>query len=303
MIESIVLKALKALSASQSRLAKFNGEPAVFYQKAPDDKSDLWDGAQYPRIDYDISWKDDPERKTVGVMVINVWCLNESEVPPEDIAAEMQDDIDTTFFTDASGSYCATWSQNQAFVGAGNEPQTIGITLQYDMWCFPNMSTIEPDPAAGFAAYVKSLYPQVVVVGSDDVAEIWKPTQDHPAFYARLAGESVTSKQILYAYSTFTAQVFGHVIMPSQKDAATMIREICQKLSLDGEFMLPYEQENGTPYIVNRIEYSPSSNPLKQGQVRVSGDYRVMRFYSPNSTIDSIHVSSSEADGSAGQKG
>lgn len=300
MIENIVLKALKALSASQSRLAKFNGEPAVFYQKAPDDKSDLWDGKQYPRIDYDISWRDDPERKTVGVLTINIWCLNESDVPPEDVAALMQDDLDTTFFTDESGSYCATWDRNQAFVGAGNEPQTIGITLQYDLWCFPNMETIEPDPAAGFSAYVKKLYPQIVVVGSEDVPEIWKPTKEHPAFYSRLSGDSVASKEILYAYATYTAQVFGHVIMPSQKDAASMIREICQKLAIDGEFMLPYAQENGTPYIVTRIEYSPSSNPLKQGQVRVSGDYRVMRFYSPASTIDTIHISSSDADSQKG---
>ena len=47
-------------------LARYNEAPAVFYQKAPSDSRPGWGSPRYPRMDFNVDMRHDPERKTEG---------------------------------------------------------------------------------------------------------------------------------------------------------------------------------------------------------------------------------------------
>ncbi|MEA4922155.1 MAG: hypothetical protein VB031_02170 [Eubacteriaceae bacterium] len=289
MIETTVLKALRQLNIADS-LAEYSNAKAIFYQAAPPDKDAGWSGSQYPRLDYNITWQYNPERKTAGTMAVNVWCLIETATPPEDIAIAIQDEIDATFFTDADGTYCATWARSDPFEITGTEPQMIGVTVYFDVWAFPAIGSIEPNPAAGFSAYVKAIYPDAKYIGVDTLAEIWKATDSSPAFYARMQGDTVQAKQTTWACATITANMMGHVIAPSQGAANNMIRGICQTLAIDGEISLPYARTDWTPMIITQLAYSTSANPMQQGQITLKGDYRILRAPEENTALEHINI-------------
>ena len=55
-------------------LAVFDGQPAFFYQKAPHDDTPGWGTPKYPRLDFNVDMRHDPERKTEGTMTFNIVC-------------------------------------------------------------------------------------------------------------------------------------------------------------------------------------------------------------------------------------
>ena len=102
-VEALILEAIQADEALSAQLAKFDGQPAVFYQTAPPDTDPGWDAVQYPRIDFVIDWAYDPERQTDGSCAVNVWCLNNGQASPEDVGAALRECLRDTFFTDEDG--------------------------------------------------------------------------------------------------------------------------------------------------------------------------------------------------------
>lgn len=58
-------------------LAVFDGQPAFFYQKAPHDDTPGWGTPKYPRLDFNVDMRHDPERKTEGTMTFNIVCSRE----------------------------------------------------------------------------------------------------------------------------------------------------------------------------------------------------------------------------------
>ena len=58
-------------------LAAYQGLPAFFYQKSPSDSRPGWGTPRYPRVDFNIDLRNDPERKTAGTLTVNIWCTTE----------------------------------------------------------------------------------------------------------------------------------------------------------------------------------------------------------------------------------
>ena len=72
-LEDLIYERLTGPDGPGGKLARFAGKPAVFYQYAPDDTDEGWEGDQYPRIDYVVDMQANPERHTSGAMVVNIW--------------------------------------------------------------------------------------------------------------------------------------------------------------------------------------------------------------------------------------
>ena len=83
-LEELMHERFATYSFFKDQMAVYAGLPAVFYQGAPDDRQKGWEGEQYPRIVYTIDMQADEERKSAGVMQVDLYC-DERKTLPEDI--------------------------------------------------------------------------------------------------------------------------------------------------------------------------------------------------------------------------
>lgn len=73
-LEELMHERFATYSFFKDQMAVYAGLPAVFYQGAPDDRQKGWEGEQYPRIVYTIDMQADEERKSAGVMQVDLYC-------------------------------------------------------------------------------------------------------------------------------------------------------------------------------------------------------------------------------------
>lgn len=272
-IDAIILRAIQSDESVTSKLALFDGEPAVFYQTAPPDTDSGWTGVQFPRMDFNIDWTYNPERHADGSCVFNIWCLNNGQPYPDDIGLALRECLRDVFFTDEDGEiYAMEWQRTDAFEAGGqdNEPLTIGVSLSFDMLAFPPQITIEPDPVAGICDYIKSKMPEAVVIGIDQTEQIEKPSAEHPVIYVRLSGDSSAMRNS-WAVAWMDTSIQVHIFAPSPHARMQISRMICNTMALDGECKL----RDKSPMLIKGIMIAASANPLRQGQLSIKGRYGV----------------------------
>ena len=274
MIENLILEALQEDGAVSALLAPWNGQRAVFYQTAPPDTDGGWGQVQYPRVDFTLDWTYSPERQADGACQINVWCLNNTQTAaPEDVGDAVRECLRDLFLTDGTGEiYALEWQRTDAFEAGGQEgePLTIGVTLSFDLLAFPVQITEEPDPVAGLLDYVKLQAPETVVVGLDPMPRLCRPTKERPILYVRLSGD-MSAMRNSWAVAWMDATLPVHIFAPGATLRQKLCRRLVNALALDGECKL----RDGSPMLIRRVAMSASANPLRQGQLTVTGRYGV----------------------------
>ena len=260
-------------------LGTYNDFPAFFFQKAPNDRDRDWKEPKYPRADYNIDMRYDPERKAAGTMAINVWCTTESAAMPEDIEKRLVELINGTFYTNRrQATVCAVWNRSDAFafempinVGGNTAPEVIGITLTFDLLQFPEQLTTDPDPIQGLNHWTRANFPNMAVIAHDEIPPVWKPTDEHPAIYWRFEGTATTDKQT-YAVNWYTGQFAAHVIADGIKERNGWTKAIAEQIQIDGEVLLA----DGSPMFAKQIAIRHSADPLREGQLILTGKYGVL---------------------------
>lgn len=273
--EMLILDAIQGDRKVSEMLAKFDGHSAVFYQMAAPDTDRGWGPVQYPRLDFTVDWTYNPERQTDGACMINVWCLNNgSTSSPEDVGEAVRECLRDLFLTDDDGMiYALEWQRTDAFEAGGQDgqPLTIGVTLSFDILAFPTQITMEPDPVAGLCDYIKSIAPDVLVVGLDSLPTLCRPTNEHPIVYVRMSGD-MSSMRNSWAVAWMDVTIPVHIFAPGANLRQIMSRSLCNTMALDGECKL----RDGSPMLIRRVAISASANPLRQGQLTVTGRYGVL---------------------------
>ena len=273
-VEALILEAIQEDKTLSAQLAQFDGQPAAFYQMAPPDTDPGWDAVQYPRIDFVVDWAYSPERQADGSCTINIWCLNNGQAYPDDVGVAVRECLRDTFMTDGDGEvYALEWQRTDAFEAGGQngQPLTIGVTLTFDLLAFPSQITIEPDPVAGLCDYIKSKMPDSLVIGIDEMDRICRPTAERPILYVRMSGDSSAMRNSwAVAWMDVTLQI--HIFAPGAHTRQLLSRTLCNALALDGECKL----RDCSPMLFRRVVISASANPLRQGQLAVTGRYGVL---------------------------
>ena len=263
-------------------LAAYSGEPALFYQKAPSDSRPGWGKPRYPRVDFNIDMRQDPERKTAGTLTFNIWvtseCTATGELDPDRaIEARLMELISGTFYTDwNNGTFCAEWERSDEFEYRGNadgntHPEIYGLTVVFELMAFPEQITTDPDPILALNRWTKQHFGGMTAIAYDGMPDIWKPTDEHPAIYWRFEGTASTSKQS-YAVTWYTGQFAGHIIAQGVKERNRWIKAITERAQIDGEMLLMDE----SPMFINRIAIRHSADPLREGQLEITGQYGVL---------------------------
>ena len=285
MIESLVLQALTA-STMAGQLALYQGAPAVFYAQAPNDMDEGWAGSQFPRCVYAIDWAYDPERLRVGGLAVDLFCLNDGPVAPEELARPLEQELNERFLTSEGMTYSLIWrSTDQFFTGDALEPQALGATVCFDIMAYPVHAEQEPDPAWGLMRYLKAREPQLLVIGLDPLPELFQPGADSPVCYVRASGESATVRPT-YACTWLRATLVVHLHASGAAARRALVKRLSEALTLYGELPL----SDGSPLLIKQVSHTASANPLTVGQLTVTGEYGVLRRETETAPIQVAHM-------------
>ena len=267
-------------------LAAYNGSPAFFYQKAPSDSRRGWGETRYPRADFNLDTRHDPERRTAGTLTVNIWCNTECPAidavdPDRAIEQRMMELISGTFYTGADRTtICAEWERSDEFVYEGSSntrdntpPEVYGITMIFELMEFPVQISTTPDPIQGLNAWIKTNFPLVTAIAYDEMPPVWKPSEEAPAIYWRFDGTASISRQN-YSVTWFAGTFAAHVITENVTERNKWIKALIERAQFEGEVIL----SDTSPMFISRITVQHSADPLRDGQIALTGQYGVLRI-------------------------
>lgn len=270
MIEKVICRLLSENEHIAEAMCRYADAPAVFYGDVPNAQDEGWEDGCYPRMYFAVDWSNDPERKAAGTLMLNIFCVNESEVMPEDIAEKIKTDLSEVFLKD-DATYCIAWERTDGFEMSGDEPKVIGVTMTYQILDFTAVRMNAPCPVTGMMEYLKENIPELSVIGMDSFEEIHKLGNDEAAVFVRYASENADKRQS-YSVRWFDVVLNLHVIAKSHLTRVHYISQIIRMIEMDTEVIL----EDGSPMFIERLGIAAGADMLRTGQITASCRYGVL---------------------------
>ncbi|MFI3253517.1 MAG: hypothetical protein R3Y63_04145 [Eubacteriales bacterium] len=283
MIEELLVRQMVEDGYLSSVLAQYGGEPAVFYQKAPMDEDVNWSGSSFPRLQFNLDFSFDPERKQAGTLTVDIWACTVNET--EDggnldraIAQRLEEIISGVFYTPKTGNtLCAVWENSVAYMRKAADlnseispVETYGIAVTFDLIAFPTQDSFQPDPISALQSFAKEVFPSWKVIGLEELPEIWKPRDSEPALYWRMAGAEMTRE--IFSCTWYLGQFFGHISCETVEARNRCARGILEVLRGRQDLLL----EDGSFLRLTKSKFHHDGNPLSQGQIALWGEFGVL---------------------------
>lgn len=281
MIESLLIQQLKSNSDICGSLTTYGGGPAIFYQESPKDTDPNWDGSCFPRLDFVIDRRSDSERNTSGSLSLSVWVSSKDLSPTggnleREIELKLIDLISGTFYSpEGKDAIGIEWVHSSAFVKTKDSEidavDVFGVELRFDLISFTAQETTDPDPVQGANAFIKEHYPDMVVIGEDELPPIWKPSDDNPALYWRFRGYEGGVRQT-YSVNWYLANLALHVFTDSIHTRNTWLKAAAELMNMKGEIILL----DYSPMFIQKLRIFHEGHPLHEGQLVLQGEFGVL---------------------------
>ena len=273
-MEKIICKYLREKLNKEDQLAVYMNKPAVFNHSVPDDMDENWQDAQYPRCVFDLNMQADAERKIAGRLLIDVMCENEVQgVQPEELAEFVKAEVDGCFFSTSDLTISVQWRTSDVFTE--NDNKVSGITLNFDVLAYPVQETEYPDPVLAVNLWLKTLYQNARVIGRDTLPEVWKPTDESPAIYCRLADLVDGRLKSTAAVTWIGAIMRVNIMAPSEKVRSVISKNSIQILANATRLIL----NDGSPMLIDKVSANLGADPMKEGQVQIRATYGVLNEF------------------------
>lgn len=273
-LEELIFSRMVGNAEIQRQLTQYESRPAVFLQKCPDDTADEWNGIQYPRADYVVDMRADPERHSSGVVTVNIYS-NDAGTAPEDIAPHVRTALCDIIMQADDGAYCIAWDHTELFemttVQSPNT-QVNGCMLTFLVIAFPEQLAKDPDPAFAINEFLKTWEPDSLVIGKDHIDTIYEPSDKHPAFYVRIAG--YRKNRATYALTWVDCTIAVHVIAPTPEGRSRWSRYLADTLLVRGDV----DMMDGAPLLVKDLAVDSGAEYLTQGQITIKAQYAITNF-------------------------
>jgi len=271
MIETLFYEVLKQSEVLKKELASYAKQPAIFYQMLPHDMMENWkDKCSFPRMVYNIEWRYHAERKTDGIMAIDIYCTNENKKAPEDIAKEVVAMFEGLFLTEKTESYCAVWDRTDSFETEETEPVVFGARVYFDVYRFSKQEGISPCPVWAMNTFIKEYQPNCILLGHDEVNQKLYATAKNPIVFVKK--ESSKNMKTSYAMA-WLEEVLNIVVFSSNvEETRKWITAIYRDIAIEGETVM----QNGSPFLVMGLQESTENQPF-MGQITVIGQYGILR--------------------------
>ncbi len=271
--EDLLYRRMTENETLKTTLAKYRKAPAVFYQTAPDDTAKGWNqGKQYPRIDYVVDYISNPERKTSGILTLNIMST-EDGTPPEELDPIVRQLLCGIFITpDNAPPYSLAWSRSDTFDQdrSNGDGIVIGITLTFDVYAFPLQTTTDPDPVLAMNHYIERLIPAAEVIGGlKPTGQIYTPTPEAPAFYFRL--ETLQMQRETNTVAWMDCTIICHIFAGGEE--TTWLKYIVNELALAGEVIML----DTSPMFLRNLQADNTLDALATGQLRLYVRFGILR--------------------------
>lgn len=287
MINETIYTYLTGLSLPE--MAVYDGQKAIFEQQAPEDTDSLWEGIQYGRVIYSLQMKEDAERKVSGLLRVmtaytGAGLLQEAE-------NILKSSFEQTFFSEENLSIATSWQKTESFTEKiNNETDTdvFGSILYFDVYAFPKKKYVPMDAVNSLAAFIADRYPDAWNINDGDAEGVWQPgngTQG-TAFYVRLSTIAPGSFPSIYACTWHQATLWVHVVSASYDEANAFILDIQHALMEKERFRM----NDGSPFFVGNVQSYQGNHVLRDGQMKITGQYGVLREIEDGYRMNHIDV-------------
>lgn len=283
-IENLIYQRLADSADLDNLLAKYNGKPAIFQKRAPDDSDELWEGDPYPRMIYEVELKEEMEREFSKRIRFHVICKKGQQTNSRDFKMPILTALDRCFFTKIDVTLGTRWSHTEP--GALESGTSVEETIYtFNGMLFTKQEMIEPDPVAALNSWLKNTFEDAVIIGRDALEDIWKPGNSGSAIYCRLESMAPGSYKDTWCNSWITAGIRIHIVAVQYKKLS-MIREITQKLA----GIKSLTMSDGGPLYIMKVNYNDTLNPLKHRQFFIECQYGVLRQEEEKQPIRNIDI-------------
>lgn len=265
-------------------VTRFRGRPAVFTPEAPTDQDEGWGGLpHYPRITFGLDLSVNEERKCQGNMVLTVSAENNGTFDFGNAVSQIKKCLCSALLTpEGESAYCLAWNRSGGF--SIEETNIRSQEMQLDILEFPCQLSMEPDPVDSLNAWLKGIFPESRVLWMDRPEQEEAITAGLPVFYVRLEEEKENQAQSTFAVTWMTCTLAVQVLCESAENRSRYTRAIAKYLSGEGEFAML----DGSPFFVKEISAVPGAGYLQAGQLRITGQYGILRHTERKKAIREI---------------
>ena len=274
-LERLIRRRLAETKELTDILAKFEVnhliEPAIFYQKAPDDVQFIGN-TQYPKIIFVIDKFSNAERGKMGVLGVDIVCA-ETNITPEQVEAIVRQSLEGVFFTPLNGiTFSAKWRESSLIEEAASDKSVlvIGISLSFDLYEYPLFESSDPDPIAAMNEYALNWEQNLIVIGRSELPDFFTPTRINPAIY-------FTKEQMKIESQTNTVVwmrgfINTHLFAPTLIDRLEWLEQLNQHLSYAGEVTML----DRSPMFILSTNYDYHADEIT-GQLKLDVRYGLLR--------------------------
>lgn len=283
-LHELIRKRLSEEKEVAGLVTRFHESPAIFTPKAPADEDEGWGGLPcYPRITFGVDLSVKEERKCQGSMSLTVSAENNGTFDFENAVSQIKKCLCSVLFTPEGGSaYCLAWNCSGGFTAG--EANIGSQEMQLDILEYPCQLSVEPDPVDSLNTWLKGNFPKSRVLWMDQPGQEEVITDGAPVFYVRLEEEKENQAQSTFAVTWMTCTLAVHVLCESAENRSCYTRIMAKNLSVEEEFAML----DGSPFFVKEISVTPGADYLRTGQVRITGQYGVLRHTERKKTIREI---------------
>lgn len=273
-MESVIFQYLIEQKNITDKLTTYQERPAIFNREAPAAVDENWKpGQQYPRIIFGLNMQEDPERKTSGTLIMDVYISN--DVFLEDIVPVVVDSVSGCFFSKEKDTIAVLWRQSEPFSTAEDGSEINGSTITFDVVAFPSQHLSFPCPVTAVDTYLKDLFPDYCILGNDSPSGTFRATDERPVLYTRLQQYSPASNPGNYHCTWYNPVMVIHVIAPSVTVREIILKTIIEHMQQDTRIKMP----DKAPMRLLRLSFTAGADQLKAGQLSVEGTYGILRKY------------------------
>lgn len=267
-----------------SLLTTYGGEAAIFQQICPSDTDELWDAQQFPRILYDIDKSGDDERKISGMLYMDIVC-SENSTSPESIEKVLKELTDGYFFVVDGMTFAAKWERSDGFKTEPNH-KVFGVTVTFSLLAFPKQNTAEPDTVALMNTWAGELFPNATILNVSETASVFKPTDEAPAIYWSFRGLKDSPIPSVFHCTWIQNNLTMHVMAPSETIRNAIVTQAMQELAAKTRVLFPDKSQ----FIIHSVAGNMSADPIKTGQLTVSGSYGLLRQYPASPAFNNAKI-------------
>lgn len=268
------------------KLAKYDGQPAIFNTEFPSDQQPGWGGVpQYPRICFRVDMQVSQERSAAGSLHVTVYA-NKNPLELDALEGMVKRCLeDVLMKPHDQAPFCVAWARTEPYLIEGLA--VIYKDIMFDILEYPGQETTDPDPILAVSSYIKNLYPDSVVLGIDRIGEFTIPAE-RPVFFCRLEDIRSTDGHCMHSISWFNARIAVHLLYPNALTRLKMISGIYQRMGIDEEIIMLDQ----SPMELNEIAMNNKADYLREGQLTVTGKYGVLRRSEKKKNIIGVRLDS-----------